>query len=290
MTFFLNVLLNGLTIGLLYALCAFGFALVLKHTGVANLAQGQFAAVGAFLFSFLLAKAGLPFSLALAATWLSGFMLGLVYERLLFRRLAGKKLKEAVVLTIGLAMVLEGLLNFAPAASRSAHAGLYPAYLSFAWRGVEAPSVYSAALIMGVLFFVLFGLFSKYSSKGVYMRSASENAPAALSLGVSVKRISSLSWAIGASAAAAGGSLIGAIQGAGAKDPAAVGLMVFPVALLGGLDSLGGVIFGGILIGLTEAFAAAYFSASLGETAPFAFIFLVLLTRPRGLFGSTEAP
>jgi branched-chain amino acid transport system permease protein len=148
--------------------------------------------------------------------------------------------------------------------------------------------VYSAALIISVIFLVLFGLFFKKSSQGIFMRSVADNQKAALSLGVHVRRVFALSWAIAAMVACMSGIVLGIINGVNVHDLSAIGLKVFPVVILGGLDSIGGAIIGGIIIGLLETFTGGYLSPSLRDVVPYIVLVFILMVKPYGLFGLVE--
>jgi branched-chain amino acid transport system permease protein len=153
---------------------------------------------------------------------------------------------------------------------------------------MKIPSVYVATFIIGLLFLVLFGLFFKYSSQGIYMRSVADNQPAAMSLGVHVRRVFALSWAIAALVCAMSGIVLGILNGISVHDISKVGLKVFPVVILGGLDSIGGAILAGVIIGLLETFTGGYISTSLREVVPYIVLILILMVKPYGLFGLVE--
>jgi branched-chain amino acid transport system permease protein len=163
-----------------------------------------------------------------------------------------------------------------------------PETIGIQWGMVRIPPVYVATLIVGTLFLILFGLFFKYSSQGIYMRSVADNQRAALSLGVHVKRVFALSWAIAALVAGMSGMVLGIINGVNVHDLSAIGLKVFPVVILGGLDSIGGAIIGGLIIGLLETFTGGYLSPALRDVVPFIILVLILLVKPYGLFGLKE--
>jgi len=120
------------------------------------------------------------------------------------------------------------------------------------------------------------------------MRSVADNQPAALSLGVHVRRVFALSWAIAALVCAMSGIVLGIINGINVHELSAIGLKVFPVVILGGLDSIGGAILGGIIIGLLETFTGGYVSSSLREIIPYIVLIFILMVKPYGLFGLVE--
>jgi len=120
------------------------------------------------------------------------------------------------------------------------------------------------------------------------MRSVADNQTAALSLGVHVKMVFALSWAIASVVCAMSGIILGIIDGINVHQLSDVGLKVFPVVILGGLESIGGAIIGGIIIGLVETFTGGYVSPSLSEVVPYILLVLILLLKPYGLFGLKE--
>ena len=120
------------------------------------------------------------------------------------------------------------------------------------------------------------------------MRSVADNQKAALSLGVHVQRVFALSWAIAALVCAMSGIILGIINGINVHELSHVGLKVFPVVILGGLESIGGAIIGGVIIGLLETFTGGYISTSLREIVPYIVLVLILLVKPYGLFGLVE--
>ena len=287
MDFFLQLLVNGISLGFLYALSALGFVMIFKSSSVLNFAHGELLAIGAFLFLVLSSWANLPIILAFALTLIGSFTLGFIIERLLLRPLIGEALIEVIMLTVGLACMFKGLMLFI--FGGDIHD--YPKFLpegGLNWGPTQIPSVYIAAFIIGIIFLILFGLFFKYSSQGIYMRSVANNQPAALSLGVHVRKVFALSWAIAALVCAMSGMVLGIINGVNVHELSGIGLKVFPVVILGGLDSIGGAIIGGVIIGLLETFTGGYISASLKEVIPYIVLVLILVVKPYGLFGLVE--
>jgi len=288
MEFFLQLLINGLSLGFLYALSALGFVMIFKSSSVLNLAHGELLAIGAFMFLVFSAWAGLPLVVAFALTLVGTFALGFVVERLFLRPLIGESLIEVIMLTLGLGIMFKGLLLFIFGGDIHDYPKFLPQGLSLQLGAIQIPSVNVAAFIIGIVFLILFGFFFKYSSQGIYMRSVADNQPAALSLGVHVRRVFALSWAIAFIVAAMSGIVLGIINGINVHELSAIGLKVFPVVILGGLDSIGGAILGGIIIGLLETFTGGYISTSLREVIPYIVLIIILMVRPYGLFGLVE--
>jgi branched-chain amino acid transport system permease protein len=288
MDFFLQLLINGLSIGLLYGLSAMGFVMIYKSSSVVNFAHGELLAMGAFLFLVLTTWAGLPIPLAFLITLAGSFVLGFAVERLFLRPLIGENLIFVIMLTVGLASIFKGLLLFVFGGNLHTYPEFLPEGLAITFGTVFIPPVYVASSFIGIVFLVLFGLFFKYSPQGIFMRSVADNQTAALSLGVHVKKVFALSWAIAAMVAGMSGIVLGIINGINVHEISAIGLKVFPVVILGGLDSIGGAIIGGIIIGLLETFTGGYISPSLKDVVPYVVLVFILLIKPYGLFGLKE--
>ncbi len=288
MEFFLQILANGISLGFLYALSALGFAMIFKSSNVLNFAHGGLMAMGAFIFLALSVWAGLPIILAFALTLAGSFTLGFLLEKFFLRPLIKKTLIYAIMLTLGLALMFRGLLTFIFGGDIYSYPKFLPETLSLKWGGIQISAVYVAAFIIGAVSLILFGLFYKYSSQGIYMRSVADNKPAALSLGVHVKRSFALSWAIAALVCAISGVLFGIINGVSVHTLNSIGLKMLPVVILGGLGSIRGAILGGITIGLLETFTGGYISSSLQEIMPYIVLVFILMVKPYGLFGLVE--
>jgi branched-chain amino acid transport system permease protein len=288
MEFFFQLLINGLSIGFTYALAALGFVMIFKSSSVLNFAHGELMAVGAFLFLVLSTWAKLPIVLAFLLTLIGSFCLGFIIERFFLRPLIGEALIEVIMLTVGLAIMFKGLMLFIFGGDIYSYPKFLPKALTMHWGAVEVPGVYVGTFVVGLIFLGLFGFFFKYSSQGIYMRSVADNQPAAMSLGVHVRRVFALSWAIAALVCAMSGIVLGIIFGINVHEVSSIGLKVFPVVILGGLDSIGGAILGGLIIGLLETFTGGYISTSLREVIPYIVLILILMIKPYGLFGLVE--
>jgi branched-chain amino acid transport system permease protein len=288
MEYFLQLLIQGLSVGFLYSLAALGFVMIFKSSSVLNLAHGEIMAIGAFIFLVLSSWARLPIPIAFLLTLLGSFALGFIIERLFLRPLIGEALIYVIMLTVGLAAMFKGLMLFIFGGNLFNYPDFLPDYLSIHWGNIYIPPVYVASLMIGLVFLVIFGLFFKYSSQGIYMRSVADNQTAALSLGVHVRRVFALSWAIAALVSAMSGIILGIMNGINVHDLSHMGLKVFPVVILGGLESIAGALIGGIIIGLLETFTGGYISSALREVVPYIALVLILLVKPYGLFGLVE--
>jgi branched-chain amino acid transport system permease protein len=192
------------------------------------------------------------------------------------------------MLTVGLASIFKGLMLLIWGGNLYIYPDFLPTHLSIQVGNINIPPVYVISIVIGLLFLTLFGCFFKFSSQGIYMRSVADNQTASLSLGVNVRRVFALSWAIAALVAGMSGIVLGIINGINVHDLSSVGLKVFPVVILGGLDSIGGAIIGGLIIGLLETFTGGYLSPSLRDVVPYIVLVFILLVRPYGLFGLVE--
>jgi branched-chain amino acid transport system permease protein len=288
MDFFMQLLVGGLTVGFLYGLSAMGFVMIFKSSSVLNFAHGELLAIGAYFFLALATWAKLPIPLVFLLALGGCFVLGLLIERIFLRPLIGEPLIFVIMLTVGLAAMFKGLILLLWGGNLFTYPDFLPKILEIRWKMIWIPPVYSATLLIGTLFLALFGLFFKFSSQGIYMRSVADNQRAALSLGVNVRRVFALSWAIAALVAGMSGMVLGIINGVNVHNLSAIGLKVFPVVILGGLDSIGGAIIGGIIIGLLETFTGGYLSPSLRDVVPYIVLVLILLIKPYGLFGLKE--
>jgi branched-chain amino acid transport system permease protein len=280
---FLQLTVTGLSNGMVYALAAVGFVVVYKASDVINFAQGELLLFGTYLIFFSIAQVGLPWGLGFVLTLVVAVALGLAIERIVLRPLVGEPIISMIMVTIGLSSVLGALVTAIwgtrprtfPAFLPTGELALGPAVVSLD-RVVIIPV---AAVLLGGL-----GLFFRYTRDGIAMRAIADDQQAALSMGISINRVFALAWAIACVSAAIGGIMLGNIVGV-SQNIAAIGLRVFPVVILGGLDSLGGAVVGGVIIGLLEAYAGGYVGQGLNLVLPFVVLILVLMVRPYGLFG-----
>ncbi|HET6459549.1 MAG TPA: branched-chain amino acid ABC transporter permease [Syntrophales bacterium] len=288
MNFFLQLLVNGISIGFLYGLSAMGFVMIFKSSSVLNFAHGELLAIGAFFFLAMVTWVKLPIAVAFIVTLACCFILGFMIERFFLRPLIGEPLIYVIMLTVGLASMFKGLMLLVWGGNLQMYPPFLPEFLGIQWDVINIPPAYTAALIIGIIFLILFGLFFKYSSQGIFMRSVADNQKAALSLGVHVQKVFALSWAIAALVSGMSGIVLGIINGINVHDLSAIGLKVFPVVILGGLDSIGGAVIGGLIIGLLETFTGGYISPSLSDVLPYVILVFILMVKPYGLFGLAE--
>jgi branched-chain amino acid transport system permease protein len=287
LTLLLQLVVGGVAIGGVYSLIALGFVLIYKASDVLNLAHGELLLVGAYVSYALIAQIGLPLPVALLGTFAFAIVLGLAIERLALRPLIGEPVISVIMVTIGLAILLRALVVLVWGSEyrvypqvlpkESLHLGPVTIGQEFVWSFVIA-----AALV------ALFGALFRYTKIGIAMRAVADDQQAALSMGINVRAVFAMSWAVAALVASVGGMLLASIQGAGVLL-ATLGLKALPVAIVGGLDSIIGAAVGGIIVGVLETLSAGYLDIPLGggvrDVVPFVFLVVVLLLKPYGLFG-----
>jgi len=295
--YFLQLLLTGVAVGCIYALAALGFVLVYKSSRVINFAHGELIAIGAFAVFGLTVWAGLSIWLSLPLALVLAFFLGRGVERLFLRPMIGEPVISVIMVTIGLASLLSGLVYFTPFGTLTAR---YPNFLPQTPIRIELGSgtlilrwEQALAVLFTLVFIALLTWFFKRSTLGIAMRAVADDQLASLSVGVSVERVFGLAWAAAAMSATAAGFVVGGLYGLEFSGLTGVGLRVFPAVILGGLDSITGAVVGGILIGITEQLASGYLDpyvpgGGTGEVVPFIVLILILLVKPYGLFGTRE--
>ena len=280
---FLQLTVSGLSNGMVYALVAVGFVVIYKASDVINFAQGEFLLFGAYLSFSFIGQFGLPWSLGVLATLLVAAGIGLVIERLVLRPLIGEPIISMIMVTIGLSSVLKAVVNGIWGTRPRA----FPAFIPDGDLSIGTAVLGVDRLItIAVAFALLAGLslFFRYTRDGVAMRAIADDQQAALSMGISIKRVLAVAWAIAAVTAAIAGIMLANIVGVG-QEISFVGLRVFPVIILGGLDSVPGAIVGGAIIGLLEVYTGGYIGHGLNLIVPFLVLIAVLMIRPYGLFG-----
>jgi branched-chain amino acid transport system permease protein len=291
MDFFVQLLVNGLVVGSIYALVALGFVIIYKSTSVLNFAQGEFLLLGAYVSLLLLTRYRVPLYATVLLTLAFAVVLGMAIERLILRPMIGEPVVAVIMVTLGLSSILRAVVQGVWGTDTRPFPEIFPsAPLAIGPVPVSRAYVWSIGCVVVLL--VLFSLFFKYSRYGIAMRATAFSQQVALSMGVSVRFIFALAWAIAAVVSAIGGILLGAVRTGVDQSLALIGLKVLPVAILGGLDSVPGAIVGGLLIGVLENMAGGYldpvFGGGVKEVAPFIILVAILMVKPYGLFGKVR--
>jgi branched-chain amino acid transport system permease protein len=287
MEFFIDLMTNGLLVGLVYSLVAVGFVLIYKATSIINFAQGDLIMLAGYAAAVMLGAQGMPIGLMILILCVGMVALGFVLERGILRPMVGQPLVSVIMVTIGLSFVIQGAVAIVwGAATRRLE---LPVPLDpFIIGPVLISPIDVVAAVIAITFLVAFGLFFTRSRLGVAMRAVADDQQASMVVGIRVPRVFALSWAIAGLAAAAGGIIWGNKLGASALL-SLVGLKVFPVVILGGLDSIGGAIVGGLIMGAVESVAAGYLDPYVGggtkDFIPYVLMILVLFFKPYGIWG-----
>ncbi|HPB73095.1 MAG TPA: branched-chain amino acid ABC transporter permease [Phycicoccus sp.] len=286
MSNFISLVVYGLADGAILALSALGFVLIYKSTRVINFAQGEFLLVGAYMFytSFVLLR--LPLILATVFGVLVATALGLVVERFVLRPLIGESALSVIMVTIGLSSVLKAVIQLFFGTSVREQPPILPtSRVSVLGATVPLNRLLVIVIAAGVL--AAFTRFFTRSRHGVAMRAVADDQQAALTMGISVPRVFAMAWALAAVSALIAGVLLADLS-AVEQNIANFGLIVFPVVILGGLDSVPGTIVGGLTIGLLKQFVSGYADPGLAEVVPYLVLVAILLVRPYGVFGETR--
>ncbi|MGH3735466.1 MAG: branched-chain amino acid ABC transporter permease [Micromonosporaceae bacterium] len=285
MTEFIQLTVYGLANGAVLALAALGFVLIYKATSVINFAQGEFLLIGAYLFYTSFVVLQLPWALAVVAGVIGATVLGVLIERLILRPLIGEEPISVIMVTIGLAAVLRALVQmFYGTAPRGMPAVLPTGSVDIA--GASVPVNRLAAIAVAAVVLGGFTAFFRWSRHGIAMRAVADDQQAALVQGISVHRVFAMAWAMAAVSALIGGVLLADLTEV-SQNLVGFGLIVFPVVILGGLDSVPGTVVGGLTIGLISQYAEGL-SPGASQVVPYVALVLILLVRPYGLFGQVR--
>jgi branched-chain amino acid transport system permease protein len=281
----LQLALSGLSIGSIYALVALALVLPFKASGVVNFAQGEIVTFGAYL-ALILSGLGLPYLAVVPLVLIGAAALGMVMERLLIRPIVHGPEFTLVIVTFAIGLIIKAAIRLhwqdntftldAPFVGPPIALGvlrLNPAYLVF---------IVSTVVVVAALF-VFFG----YSKFGKAMRATALDPIAAQLMGVRIGSVFSAAWALSTMLGAFVGLLLAPVIGVNPE----IGHLILKglvAAVIGGFSSLGGAVFGGLLLGLLESYAGLFFGATFKNLVPFAVLILLLLIRPQGLAGASS--
>jgi branched-chain amino acid transport system permease protein len=293
---------TGLLNGGIIAIIALGIVLIYRSSEVFNFSHGQLVMLGAFVTWWFAGAEengnelfNLPLWAAIPLAILVMAGLGLLIERLALRPMTGQPLLAIILMTLGLAQLLDGTtaIVFGIQPKNNFPAPFSPSdVITIPFPGAFNDTIIIkqallATAIVAVIAAVIFMLFFQYTRTGLAMRATSEDHELARSVGINVPRVFGLSWGIAGIIATVGGVLLATLTGVN-LSLATVALVAFPAILLGGLESFAGAIVGGLLVGLAQALVQAssvQTVRSTSEIAPYILLLVVLLIRPEGLFG-----
>ena len=282
---FIQQIISGAAIGCVYALVALGFVLVYKTTEVVNFAQGELMMVGAFFAFTFVVLAGLPFWLGALLAVVAMAALGTAVDRVVIRPLVGQPVFALFMVTLGLGIVMRSAAGMVPGWGADTHALPTPFSNQIVSLGRLTISQEHAAIIVSTALLVsLLFAFFRFSRLGIAMQAVQQNQLAASYMGIPVKRVFALTWALSAAVAGVAGMLLAPIAFVHV-NMGFLGLKAFPAAVLGGFGSIPGAIAGGLIIGIVEALAGFYLPEGFKDVAAYVVLLAVLIARPQGLFG-----
>jgi len=287
----IQLLVNGVIVGTLYGVVAMCFVLIYKSTQVVNFAQGEFLLIGAWTCWYLLVKFGLPFWVGFPITLVFMFIFGVLLQQVVLRPLIGEPIISVIMLTIGLSIFFRALMSWMFGEFVKPFPKVFDAD-SVNVLGLAVQPAYIMSLIISVAIMAGFYYYFKHSRMGLAMRATAFDQQVAQSLGISVKQVFAMSWAISAMVSALAGVVIGMVNGV-SSALSFFGIKVFPAAILGGLDSIVGAIVGGLIVGVLENVSEFVDSqwlhlGNLYGIAPFYVLVIILMIKPYGLFGTRD--
>lgn len=294
MTQFLQATVAGLSLASIYILLALGFVIIYKSMKVLSFAHPALMIFGAYMVSFFAVDRGWSFWVALLGGIVATALLGLAAQWIFIRPMIGKPVFAVAILTIGLDIAIRTPVTTA--------IGLNIRTVGDPWgfstwnlngviiqhRGVAM--VVTACVVVAAIF-----AFFRYSRVGLAMRATAFDQETALAQGINVGRIFAVAWVLAGAMAAVAGMYASTDLSGLNQSTWVIALKALPAIVVGGLDSIGGAVLGGLIIGLAEAYTATYQSQYLGflgfnfsQVVPYVVMLLVLLVRPYGLFGTRE--
>ena len=302
MIIFLQATVEGLSLAAIYSLVAIGFVLIYKAMEVLSFAQPALAVVGAGIISFLSVERGIPFWIALVLGVIFTGVLGLIIERTFLRPMVGEPVFSVAVLTIGIDLLLRTLLDSWIGINPKYMGDSFPSYGNFGAvnvGGVNIKYLEVAAFFTAVVLILLLTIFFRKSKYGIAMRATSYDQEAAMAQGINVGRIFGLVWLIAGILAAFAGFFITGGFNTLSQFSFISALRALPAVVIGGLDSIPGAVVGSIIIGLTQGYVAYYqfafeafigfsFGSGFSIVAPYLIMFVILIFKPDGLFGTEE--
>jgi branched-chain amino acid transport system permease protein len=293
MTTFLQLLLIGVMVGMVYAIVGVGFVLLWKTSKVLNFAQGALTMGGAFITYYLIYDYGIPKWGAILSALAVAVVVALIIERFTIRPMIGQPLWAPILMLLGLAAVVKGVLFLV--FSSGAMVPKPDQYLlptgHFHLGDIVISKAYLVAFGICICLFVSLGLFFRYSKLGLGMRALAEDQQVAQSLGIKVKNLLPIVWIMAVLLATIAGIIMGTLYRI-SPDLEMIALLALPAVLLGGMESFLGLLIAGPIVGITQNLSAYYLVPRLGTgvdvVIPYVLMFIIVLIRPWGIFGLKE--
>lgn len=287
----IQLIINGLIVGLLYGVIGMCFVLVYKSTKIVNFAQGEFLLIGAWVCWAALVYLQLPFFVGFILTLCFMAAFGVLLQMVVLRPMIGEPIISVIMITIGLSIFFQALMKWIFGVSPQSYPQVFDTQ-SINILGLNIEMAYLMSTLIALVIMGAFYFFFKYSKHGLAMRATAFDQQVAQSLGISVKNVFAMSWAIAATVSATAGVVLGMVNGV-SDSLSIMGIKVFPAVILGGLDSIIGAIVGGVIIGVLENVAEFVDSqylqiGNMYDIAPFYVLLIILWFKPYGLFGTKD--
>jgi branched-chain amino acid transport system permease protein len=290
MTFFFQLVVTGLCLGMMYALIAIGFVIIFKCSKAFNIAQGYIVMIGGYIGYTLLAPLHLPVWAGILAAMAIGVVMGLLIERLALRPLVGQPVLAVIMMTIALAGIFEGIAILGWGGEfKNYPEGVLPD-ISLQLGGVSvSPSNLVALIVSVIVVAILMGVF-RYTKIGLAMRATAEDEQVTRGAGIRATMVYAVAWIISCVTGVVAGILLCGVSGV-MTSRADIGLKALAVVILGGLDSVGGAVVAGVVLGILEQVSSGYLDplmpsgGGLANVFPFLVMIAVLIVKPHGLFG-----
>jgi len=280
---FLQMVLSGIAVGSSYALMGLGMVLIYKASEVPNFVQGEMALLPVFIAFMLLSTYGVPYYIAFPATLIFALILGCVLEFTILRRAKEPNILGLIIITIGMEMMLLGFVSWKFGADQRAMPFPISSYDSIIIGDIFISTLDMLTLVVALVIMLILFLFFRFSKMGVAMKATQQNEPAAALMGIKTKQIRMVTWGISSAVGSVAGLLIAPVlvEPYMMWDPMLKG---FAGAVVGGMTSLPGAVFGAYIIGIVEHLFGGYVSIEFKSVVAFAIIVLVLCIKPSGLF------
>ncbi|MBU0515127.1 MAG: branched-chain amino acid ABC transporter permease [Proteobacteria bacterium] len=299
-------IISGLALGCVYGLIALGFVLIFKATEVINFAQGEMMMLGAFVAFTLMTTFRMPFIVAFLVTPVICGAMGILLERTFIRPLVKEPVVSIMMVTIGLSITLRAVagmiwsydtLHFPHEfPEKAVHLGGTTVTPFHLWTisypveavhlgGITITPIHLWIISITVALVVVLYLFFKFTTVGISLQASAQNRLASMLMGISVKRVYAMTWALSGVMGAVAGMLIAPISFLNC-NMGYLGLKAFPAAVIGGFNSIPGAIVGGLIIGVTETLAGTYLTIGFKDVVAYVVMLAVLMIRPEGIFGT----
>lgn len=279
-SFLLQCLINGLSMGSIYALMALGLTLIFGMMHIVNFAHGEFFMLGSFCLFYFFTQFGINYFVSFALVMVVLFLVGVVMEKIIFRPITGD-VKAQIITTLGVSLILMNgsylFFGLRPKAVSSVTPGvsnIFGAYVANERIG----AMIAGLVLVGLLYYLL-----QKTKLGRACRAVQQNPEAAQLQGVNINRINAIGWGLAASLAAAGGVLVAPIFSVSPSMGVRACSLAFIIVIIGGLGSIPGAFFGALLIGIVESFVSTFIGSEFAWGTVFLLAVLIIIVRPQGL-------